>query len=128
MGVTVIVAPVPANVGLLTVPAGVYDAVAVPAVPVNVAFNSAPVPVNVGAEAVAVLILVATVTAVPALGNVPAETEPADHPRVNVSPLTVALIEGRVQEGKVPALPKGFTEAVFISTDTVGLLTVPLGV
>ena len=105
-----------------------YEAVAVPAVPVNAAFNSVPVPVNVGCEAVADFTLVATVTAVPALGNVPAENEPADQPSVNVSPLTVALIEGRVQEGKVPALPKGLTEAVFISTDIVGLLTVPFGV
>lgn len=109
-------------------PAGVYDAVAVPAVPVKAAFNSTPVPVNVGAEAVAVLTLVATVTAVPALGNVPAEKEPADHPRVNVSPLTVALIEGRVQEGRVPALSKGLTEVVFIDTDRVGADTVPAGV
>ena len=114
--------------GLLTLPAGVYEAVAVPAVPVNAAFNSVPVPVNVGCEAVADLTDVATVTAVPALGNVPAENEPADQPSVNVSPLTVALIEGNVQEGSVPALPKGFTEAVFIDTDTEGAETEPAGV
>ena len=118
----------PVNVGLLTLPEGVYAAVAVPAVPVNAAFNSAPVPVNVGCQAVADFTPVATVTAVPALGNVPALKLPAVHPNVKVSPLTVALIEGRVQEGRVPALPKGFTEAVFISSDTVGLLTVPFGV
>lgn len=122
------VAPVPVKVGFETVPEGVNSPVAVPAVPVNVAFNSAPVPVKVGAVAVADFTLVATVTAVPALGKVPGLKLPADQPRVNVSPLTVAVIEGKVQEGKVPALPKGFTEAVFISTDTVGLLTVPFGV
>ena len=96
--------------------------------PVKAAFNSAPLPVNAGAVAVADVTLVATVTAVPALGSVPAENEPADQPRVKVSPLTVALMEGRVQEGNVPALPKGLTEAVFIVTDTEGADTEPSGV
>ena len=122
------VAPVPVNAGFETVPEGVNSPVAVPAVPVNTAFNSAPVPVNVGCEAVADFTLVATVTADPALGRVPALKLPADQSSVKVSPLTVALIEGRVQEGRVPALPKGLTEAVFISTETLGLLTVPFGV
>ena len=109
-------------------PDGVYSPVAVPASPANMAFNAVPVPVNVGCVAVADLIPVATVTAVPALGNVPAENEPADQLKINVSSLTLADQEGRVQDGNVPALPKGFTEVVFTDTDTVGLETVPFGV
>lgn len=86
------------------------------------------VPVNVGAEALADLIPVATVTAVPALGSVPAENVPAVQPSVNVSPLTVAVISGNVQLGSVPALPNGFTDVVFGVTVTVGADTVPAGV
>ena len=99
-------------------PAGVYSEETVPSVPVNSALSSTPVPVNLGAEAVADLIPVATVTAVPAEGNVPAE-----NPRERVSPETEA-----VNEGRVPADPKGLTEVVFGVTVTVGAETVPAGV
>ena len=86
------------------------------------------VPVKTGAEAVADLMPVATVTSVPALGSVPAEKLPAVQPNVRVSPLTVAVISGSVQLGSVPALPKGLTLAVFTDTVTVGADTVPAGV
>ena len=86
------------------------------------------VPVNVGAEALADFISVATVMAVPALGSVPAEKLPAVQPSVSVSPLTVAVICGRVQLGNVPALPNGLTLVVFTDTLTVGADTVPAGV
>lgn len=99
-------------------PAGVYSEETVPAVPLKAALSSAPVPVNLGAEAVADLIPVATVTAVPAEGNVPAEKASE-----RVSPETEA-----VKDGSVPAEPKGFTEAVFGVTVTVGAETVPSGV
>lgn len=85
-------------------------------------------PVNVGCVDEADLTLVATVTAVPALGNVPAENEPSVQSRVSVSPYTVALIDGILQDGRVPALPNGLIEVVFIDTEIVGVETEPAGV
>ena len=75
-------------------------------------------PVNAGADAVADFIPVATVTAVPAVGSVPAEND-SD----SVSPETDA-----VNDGNVPAEPNGFTDAVFAVTVNVGAATVPAGV
>ena len=88
----------------------------------------AAVPENFGADAVALLIPVATVTVVPPLGKVPASKLPADHPKVSVSPDTVAVIFGKVHFGSVPALPNGVTDAVFAVTVTFGAVTEPAGV
>ena len=73
---------------------------------------------NFGAVAVADLMPVTAVTAFPALGSAPAENA-----SVSVSSATVAENEGRD-----PAEPKGFIEAVLGVTVTVGAATVPEGV
>ena len=85
-------------------------------------------PLNVGVDAEALLIPVATVTAVPPLGKVPALNQPPDQPKVSVSPDTVAVILGNVHVGSVPALPNGVIDAVLGVTVTDGAETEPAGV
>lgn len=97
-------------------------------VPENVATRSAPVPVKVGAEAVADFTPVATVTAVPFVGNVPALKLPAPQVRVRFSFDTVADNVGSVQDGRVPTESIGVTDVVLTATLTEGADTVPCGV
>ena len=82
---------------------------------------------KVGAVAEADSIFVTTFTAVPAVGSVPLLKEPADQSILRVFPVTVNSRVGKVQEGRVPALPKGFTAAVLAATETSGADTVPAG-
>lgn len=116
------------KVGCDTVPDGVYELLIVSFVPENVASRSAPVPVNNGAEAVADFTPVATVTALPLVGKVPALKLPAPQVRVRFSFDTVADSVGNVQDGRVPTESIGVTEVVFTDTETVGADTVPCGI
>jgi hypothetical protein len=122
----VIVASVPLNVGTEIVPLGVPETETDLLVPVKLPSSLTAVPEKLPV-AVAESTPVATVTAVPFVGRLPAEKLPADQPRVKFSFATVAVHAGNVQEGNVPTPDIGVTEVVV--KVTVGLtVTEPAGV